>query len=385
MFINRAGGFVAPFLALYLVNERHLSVPKAGSIIALVGIGALGAGPVGGAIADRWGRRPALAVSTLGGASAMALLGLSRLPSAIAVAALAVGFFGEMYRAPCMAMVSDVVPPEQRERAFGLIYWAVNLGFAIAPSVAGVLASRSYPALFFVDAITTLVFGLGVVWLVAESRPTGHAAHHGVSHYLAPYRDGLFVAFSFMAMLVGMLFHQIGSSLPIDVTSRGISPGTFGAMISLNGVLITILQPFISRYTRRAKRVRVLTSGAALVGLGMGINGLAAGALAVYVTSIVVWTVGEIIMAGTSPSIVAEMAPPHLRGSYQGAFMISGGAAAALGPLAGAALLARFGSTGLWGSCLVAGLVAAAGYAVTVPLHVKRLERAREAARPPST
>ena len=54
----------------------------------------------------------------------------------IALAATALGFFGEMYRAPCMAMVSDVVSLEQRERAFGLIYWAVNLGLAIAPAVA---------------------------------------------------------------------------------------------------------------------------------------------------------------------------------------------------------------------------------------------------------
>jgi MFS family permease len=64
-FVNRLGGFVAPFLAIYLTSVRGLSVQRAGLVVSLVGLGAIASGPVGGTLADRLGRRPTLALATL--------------------------------------------------------------------------------------------------------------------------------------------------------------------------------------------------------------------------------------------------------------------------------------------------------------------------------
>ena len=99
MLVNRAGGFIGPFLTLYLVGERHLPVAQAGPL-GLVGFGTLGAGPVGGALADRLGRKAALAIATAAGAAWMIGLGLARSQAAISAAAFLIGFCGEMYRAP---------------------------------------------------------------------------------------------------------------------------------------------------------------------------------------------------------------------------------------------------------------------------------------------
>ena len=49
------------------------------------------------------------------------------------------------------AMTADIVPPADRVRAFSLNYWAINLGFAIAPALGGVLATSGYLTLFLVD------------------------------------------------------------------------------------------------------------------------------------------------------------------------------------------------------------------------------------------
>ena len=68
-------------------------------------------------------------------------------------------------------MMTDIVPPEDRVRAFSLNYWAINLGFAIAPVLGGLLASSGYLTLFLVDAGTTLVFAVLVFLKVPESRP----------------------------------------------------------------------------------------------------------------------------------------------------------------------------------------------------------------------
>src|SRR5262249_44885936 len=158
-----------------------------------------------------------------------------------------------------------------------LIYWAVNMGFAIAPTAAGLLATRSYATLFLGDAATTLLFGVAVVALVSETRPSHHHEPHPLSEYLAPYRGRAFISFCLTAMLIGAMFHQVGTTLAIDVQAHGLSPKQYGLLLSLNGVLITLLQPFVSRVTRRTAKVRVLTTAALLVGVGLGINALAAG------------------------------------------------------------------------------------------------------------
>ncbi|MGH9387429.1 MAG: MFS transporter, partial [Vicinamibacterales bacterium] len=60
---------------------------------------------------------------------------------------------------------------DDRPRAFGLIYWAVNLGASVAPLLGGVLAARSYRALFAADAATTVLFGI-ILWVaLPETRP----------------------------------------------------------------------------------------------------------------------------------------------------------------------------------------------------------------------
>ena len=58
--VNRVGGFVLIFLAIYLTEERGLNPAQAGAVVAAYGIGAIGAGPIGGALSDRIGRRPTL-------------------------------------------------------------------------------------------------------------------------------------------------------------------------------------------------------------------------------------------------------------------------------------------------------------------------------------
>src|SRR5438105_5507344 len=85
--INRLGGFVMPLLALYLTGERGIAVEQVGFVIALYGGGSLAAGPVGGFLCDRFGRRRTMIFALISGAVAMLHLGAARAPPHIAAAA----------------------------------------------------------------------------------------------------------------------------------------------------------------------------------------------------------------------------------------------------------------------------------------------------------
>ena len=72
-FINRFGGFVVPFLTLYLTGQGY-SVTAAGLAVSAYGAGNLFASLVGGHLADRLGRRETIVLSMFGAAAAMLLL-----------------------------------------------------------------------------------------------------------------------------------------------------------------------------------------------------------------------------------------------------------------------------------------------------------------------
>jgi MFS family permease len=368
LLVNRLGGFVAPFLAIYLTQVRKMPVEQAGLMVSLVGLGAVGAGPIGGTLSDRIGRRRALAMATVLGGSAMLALGFARTPSAIAVTAFALGCCADLYRPVIQAIVADVVPETDRPRAYGLLHWVVNVGFAVSIVVAGLVAGRSFGALFIGDALTTFLFGAILWWSVPETRPSSEPHERARPlGFLRPYGDATFLGFAAFSLLIATIFLQANITVPIDMRAHGISPELFGGLMAINGVMIVAIQPFAAPFAQRFRRGQVLSVAALFTGVGIGLTGFAAGSVWLYALAIAVWTLGEIAMAPVAPSVVADLAPASLRGSYQGAYQITWGAASFLAPAVGSMLLGHFGGGVLWGACVAAGIVAAIGFAVVVP------------------
>lgn len=381
MFVNRAGAFVVPFLAIYLTQGRGLSAATAGVVVACYGAGAAVASPLGGYFADHLGRRATMIGALVGGGLAMMALGFARDVALLAPGCFLVAIVNEAYRPAMTSAVADLVPAHDRVRAFGILYWVINLGFSIGLTVAGLLASKSFLLLFLGDGFTSIVFGLLVWRFVPETRPS-HAEHELgsrpglVAGFLAPYRDAPFAGFIGLTLLVLLLFMQHVAALPIGMSATISSRPLLGFLLALNGIVIVLLQPILAPIITRWNRSRTLALGAALVGLGFGVNALAHGAW-LLAFGIVVWTVGEIFVLPIGNAVVADVAPTHLRGRYQGAYGICFGLAGFGAPLIGTFVLQRFGAAALWTGCLAVGLLAAFGHLALEPalsrLRGKRL------------
>src|SRR4030095_16565610 len=76
--INRLGGFVIPFLTLYLTTQRAIPVSQAALMVSLFGAGAVLAQLSGGELTDRLGRRPVMLMSFFITPIFMIMLGLAR-------------------------------------------------------------------------------------------------------------------------------------------------------------------------------------------------------------------------------------------------------------------------------------------------------------------
>jgi MFS family permease len=355
--VNRVGTFVEPFLILYLTSQRGFTPAQAGLILAAYGLGSMASQVVGGWLTDHVGRRATLAGSLFASAASLVALGAARGAVAITVAAVLVGLFGDMYRPASQALVADVVPPERRPYAFGLIYWAVNVGFAVAGVTAGYLAEQGYWLLFVFDALTCAIFA--VVVLVGIRRDPPRAQPPGSDETAAPppgygtvLRDGVFLVFLLATALQAIAYFQSFVVLPLAVVDAGLSPSAYGIVAATNGIVVVVLQPLFVRLTADRDSVLVIAVALVISGVGFWLLTFAA-SLGAFVLVTVVWTLGEVILAGHPAAVVSDLADPRVRGRYLGAFGFAFGVAGFVAPLVGPAAYQGLGPSWVWTACLI--------------------------------
>src|SRR5512134_2142939 len=216
--INRLGGFVIPFLTLYLTAQRAISISQATLMVSFFGAGSFLAQLSGGELTDRLGRRPVMLMSFFITPIFMIALGLARDLTLISISTFIVGFFTDLYRPAVGAAIADLVPPEARTRAYGYNYWAINLGAAIAPIVAGLMAEYNYLILFVADALTTAIFGFIVFFGIHETRPAAahHASHVSLRERMTQLRRApILLIFSLITLFIGMIYMQGNVTLPL--------------------------------------------------------------------------------------------------------------------------------------------------------------------------
>lgn len=368
--INRLGGFVIPFLTLYLTDQRAIPVSQAALMVSLFGAGSFLAQLSGGELTDRLGRRPVMLMSFFITPIFMVLLGLARDLALISISTFIVGFFTDLYRPAVGAAIADLVPAESRTRAYGYNYWAINMGAAIAPIVAGFMARFDYQILFVADAVTTAVFGFIVLFGIRETRPAAahYAAHASIGERISQLgRAPILLLFSLITLFFGMIYMQANVTLPLDMRSHNLGPDAYGRAIAINGFLIILVTIPVSNLARKWPRFETVAVSAILLGLGFGFTALATN-LPLFALSVVIWTLGEIAATSVGPTIIADLSPVELRGLYQGIFGAAWGLSFFLGPLAGGWVFENLGADTLWTGCLILGVILAfCYYALSAP------------------
>lgn len=376
MLVNRLGSFLYLILPYYLPGKHQFTVQEVAWVASMHNIGAIFSGPAGGFLADVLERRKALLFSTFWAALAMLQLGLANAHWHIALSAFLLGFLGNLYRPSSQAMVADLVPIEERSYAYGWMYWASNLGFAGAAMIAGFLAEKSYMALFVLDAVTTLGFGFFIFFIVSPKTkiPKEVKLKQEKPSFLRPYLDLVFLTFLGIQFLIDFLYHQADVALPSDMSNQGFSQKTFGWVISINGFLIILVQPFLLQGVRNFRRSFVLALGALLIGIGFSLIGLAKGT-SMYAVSVCVWTLGEILCFSMVPPLISDLSSEKERAGYQGAYQFAISLAACAAPPIGAYLTKHFGRNGFWLTCLGIGVVAAILHLLIAPARLRKLIR----------
>jgi hypothetical protein len=116
-------------------------------------------------------------------------------------------------------MLADLVGPEKRTRAYGLLRITMNLGNAIGPAIGGFIAQRSYLALFILNSVASLIYS-GIILLgTYETRPEvqDQQASAGVPQrgWWDVALDRPFMVFAAICVSITLMHSQITTTFPV--------------------------------------------------------------------------------------------------------------------------------------------------------------------------
>lgn len=352
-FISTVGlSMIWPFMMVYAGERLRLPLTATASLLTINSAMGLVATFAAGTLTDHVGRRGVMIVG-------MALHGVVYLLFSFAgtlwmfagLMALS-GFVSPIYRVGVDAMVADLIPPQRRIDAYSLLRMGNNAGVAIGPSVGGFLATRSYSLIFYCAAAGLLLYSLLTLLFSKETIPrsadTAPQSRERLGGYLRVAQDR-----RFMAIISGFTLATIGASLVFVLlavyakTQFAMPESQYGFIMATNAVMVVVFQVMVTRVSKRFAPFVVLICGALLYSVGVGSVALGSG-FAAFMASMVVMTMGELLLVPTTSALVANLAPQDMRGRYMSIYGITWGVAAGIGPLFGGFLGDTAGPRAIW-------------------------------------
>lgn len=367
MLINASGAsMVWPFLTIYLRTKLDIPLTNVALLLSINAAAGLAATFIAGPAVDRIGRKSAMLASLA--VSGIMLLTMSAAESHAQWVAImiAYGAFSPLLRVGGNAMVADLVETDRRGEAYALLRTISNLGVAIGPSIGGFVASASYRYAFYLGATAHLIYAVLLLGFVRETLPPdAHLEQSRETRGYGPvFRDGAFVGFSLVYTLAGLGYSLMMVLLPVYAYENfGVLEKQYGFIMATNAAMVVLLQYAVTRITSRYPALPVLAVGSLFYALGVGSVALGRGFLAFWL-SMVVLTIGEMIMIPTSTALTANLAPADMRGRYMGIYSLAWGVGVGVSPVIGGLLNDAVAPAAIWYFGLTTGMLGASGFAL---------------------
>ncbi|UFJ41458.1 MFS transporter [Brevibacillus humidisoli] len=352
--VSVARGMSIPFLAVYLATTTQLDAGMIGLIIGAGAIAGTFGGFVGGTLSDFIGRKKVL-IGTLY-VFALVFFGFVLTANVLVIfllnifLSLCISFFDPVSK----ALMGDLTPPEKRMRLFSFRYTAVNIGFAIGPLIGTALALIDQRVPFLIGAVIYLLyvvflqfafryFAYEDVQTTAEEKITVRSAVEVIRYDRVL---GFFILGSIFTMTVmGEMSVTLSQYLKNSFVD-GVQ--LFAILMSVNSVVVILLQYSLTKWAERFTPLTNIVMGSIL--LAISELGFAySGNWTFFILSMIVFTLGEILIVPSEYIIVDRITPDGMRGTYYGAHTFNG-FGNFIGPWFGGILLTSYGGATMFQS-----------------------------------
>jgi DHA1 family multidrug resistance protein-like MFS transporter len=360
-FITLIGfGVGLPFLPMYVqalgVTERAEVAVWSGVISGSAALTMAVLAPIWGVLADRYGRKPMLVRSMVGGAIAVA----------------ATGFVGDVWQllgvrlvqgavtgsqAAAAALVAAATPGNHVGFALGLVSTAVQVGNTIGPVVGGVaVGSLGFRGSFVLGGALLMVGGLMAIFWVDEPprRPSQRKgpAESVWARTIEPLRWPGFRSLLVLQLGTSFVFSAAVNLLPLYLQDMQrpswlSAELASGLSITLTAITAALAMPFFGPWTDRHGPRGLLVISLAGSGIVLGIQALVptVGLFLALRAVLGVWLAG---VTATVAVLTKLSAPVGREGSAYGTSGSAQGLGWGLGPIVGSGVVALGGIPALY-------------------------------------
>ncbi|MEZ7170612.1 MDR family MFS transporter [Sporosarcina sp. OR05] len=346
MLVNVIGNsFLWPLNTIYMHEYLDKSLAVAGLVLmANAGAGVVG-NLLGGFLFDKIGGFKSIMAGIV--LSIIALVYLvydhSWYPYIIFLTIL--GFSGGIIFPSMFAMVGSVWP-EGGRKAFNAIYLAQNVGVAIGPALAGLVASVHIDYIFFANLVFYIVF-LAIAYFgyknldIAPDRHTDVIREAGRIKHKAPFYALLILVSGYL--ITWLVYSQWATTISTHALSLGISLREYSFIWTINGLLIVLGQPLIKPLIKRLEHQLKMQMfiGTSIFTLSFIVVSFAE-TFEMFIVSMVILTFGEMIVWPTIPTLASQFAPKGRDGFYQGIVNSAATIGRMIGPWAGGVLVVMY-------------------------------------------
>jgi MFS family permease len=368
MLVSTIGAsMIWPFLLVYVSERLNTQLTATATLLTLNSGMGLVASFAGGPFVDRIGRKWIMVASLGLNGAVYFFMGNAHTFSQFAILLALSGSANPLYRIGADAMMADLVEPEKRVEAYAMLRLSNNIGVAIGPAIGGFIAATSFSLAFYFAASGMVIYSLLLVLFAKETLPSSTvelAAARGGEHtkperfggYLSVISDLPYMGFILAFTLVSMSAMLVWVLLPVYATENYDVPlKLYGLIPTTNAIMVVTLQLLVTRITGRYPVLPIIAIGAMFYTIAVGAVTFMHGFWG-FLGCMVVMTIGELIIAPTSSTYVANRAPTDKRGRYMSLYALTWGVALGIAPVLGGFLNDNIGPSAIW----IGGSIAAA-------------------------
>ncbi|MCM3743674.1 MFS transporter [Sporosarcina luteola] len=343
MFVNVIGNsFLWPLNTIYMHEYLGKSLAVAGLVLmANAGAGVVG-NLLGGFLFDRIGGFKSIMAGIIISILALAYLVYDHNWYPYIILLTVLGFSGGIIFPSMYAMVGTIWP-EGGRKAFNSIYLAQNVGVAIGPALAGLIASVHIDYIFFANLVFYVVF-LFIAYFGYKKLEIAPDRHTDVIRETARIKNK--APFYALLILVGgylitwLVYSQWSTTISTHALALGITLREYSFIWTINGLLIVIGQPLIKPLIKRLeKQLKAQMIIGTVIFILSFIVVSFAGSFKMFIVSMVILTFGEMIVWPAIPTLASQLAPKGRDGFYQGIVNSAATIGRMIGPLAGGILV----------------------------------------------
>ena len=386
-FIDMLGSFLLyPFYALYITEHFGVGMVEVGYLFSILSVGNIIGGVIGGALADKYGRRAMVLIGLVVSGIGSILMGLVNNLNIFYLLAAFLGLIGNFGGPARQAMVADLLPKEKQAEGFGILRVAFNLSAVIGPLLGALIATQSYMLLFISDAVSSIITAVIVYLVIPETKPQKHddKPEETVIKTLIGYKevlkDSVYVLFLSVSALTVLVYMQMNSTLSVFLRDEyGFPKQAFGLLLSMNAAMVVLFQLWITRKISKFAPMKVMAFGSIFLMIGFGMYGFVSESYLFFIAMAII-TVGEMIVFPIGQSVAASFAPEDKRGRYMAVYSFQWAIPNLFGVLVAGLIMVYIGPNWVWYIGGILSLISMIGFWLLHGVTKERFSKEKEPA-----